>query len=267
MTKRLLDVLVAGLALAVSSPLFIVAAVGILITSRGPIFYRAKRIGRDLRRARPGGSSTAHANERRRHDGYGGREFTMYKFRTMRVATSDADSPITAQNDSRVFPFGAFLRATKIDELPQLVNVLKGDMSLVGPRPEAPEIVRQHYTPEDLTTLQVPPGITSPGTVYYYTHCESTLAADKVVDEYVQRVLPAKLALDRVYLARPTAAYDVRVILRTIVAVVGRIIGRRWFPEPPEVAEASVMEQPNRPSAERHGSSKSEVLGHRPEQC
>jgi len=267
MTKRLLDVLVAGLALAVSSPLFIVAAVGILITSPGPIFYRAKRIGRDLRRARPDGSSTAHESERRRQDGYRGREFTMYKFRTMRVATGDAESPITAQNDSRVFPFGAFLRATKIDELPQLINVLKGDMSLVGPRPEAPEIVRQHYTPQDLTTLRVPPGITSPGTVYYYTHCESTLAADKVVDEYVQRVLPAKLALDRVYLARPTTAYDVRVIFRTVVAVGGRILGRRWFPEPPEAAEASVPKPPDGPSAKRHESAKSEVLAHRPGKC
>ena len=154
----------------------------------------------------------------------------MYKFRTMRVATGGVASPITALNDSRVFPFGAFLRATKIDELPQLINVLKGDMSLVGPRPEAPEIVRRHYTPEDLTTLQVPPGITSPGTVYYYTHCESTLVPDSVVDEYVQRVLPAKLALDRVYITRPTVVYDVRLIVRTIVAVVGRVLGRRWFP-------------------------------------
>ena len=267
MTKRLLDVLVAGLALAVSSPLFILAAIGILITSPGPIFYRATRIGRDLRRVRPGSRSAANGSERRRQDGYRGREFTMYKFRTMRVATGDGESPITALNDSRVFPFGAFLRATKIDELPQLLNVLKGDMSLVGPRPEAPEIVREHYTPEDLTTLQVPPGITSPGTVYYYTHCESTLAADQVVDEYVQRVLPAKLALDRVYLARPTAAYDVRVMFRTIVAVVGRIFGRRWFPEPPEAAEASVTGPPGPPAIERHGSPQSEVLAHRPRKC
>ena len=107
----------------------------------------------------------------------------MYKFRTMRVSANA--SSITAASDSRVFPFGAFLRATKIDELPQLVNVLKGDMSLVGPRPEAPEIVRDHYTADDLTTLQVPPGLTSPGSVYYYTHGESTLADDAAVDHYV----------------------------------------------------------------------------------
>ena len=163
----------------------------------------------------------------------------MYKFRTMRVDTSHTSSPITAASDSRVFPFGALLRATKIDELPQLVNVLKGDMSLVGPRPEAPEIVRGHYTPDDLITLQVPPGVTSPGTVYYYTHGESTLAADGTVDHYVKRLLPVKLALDRVYIERGRPLYDIRVILRTIGAILARILGRRRFPEPPELAEGA----------------------------
>ena len=159
----------------------------------------------------------------------------MYKFRTMRVdvATPRVRLPL---NDSRVFPFGAFLRATKIDELPQLVNVLKGDMSLVGPRPEAPEIVRGHYTPDDLITLQVPPGVTSPGTVYYYTHGESTLAADGAVDHYVKRLLPVKLALDRVYIERRRVLYDIRVILRTVAAILARILGSR-FPEPPELAK------------------------------
>ena len=174
MIKRLLDILGAGFALAVTSPFFLVAAIGIKLTSPGPIFYRATRIGRDLRRPQLDNGATVHPVERRRKDGYYGREFTMYKFRTMRVDTSSTSSPITAASDSRVFPFGAFLRATKIDELPQFVNVLKGDMSLVGPRPEAPEIVRGHYTPDDITTLQVPLGVTSPGTVYYYTHGEST---------------------------------------------------------------------------------------------
>jgi lipopolysaccharide/colanic/teichoic acid biosynthesis glycosyltransferase len=186
------------------------------------------------------GGPAVHLPERRHADGYHGREFTMYKFRTMRVDAGGAAKPITAPDDARVFPFGAFLRATKIDELPQLINVLKGDMTLVGPRPEAPEIVRSHYTSDDLMTLQVPPGVTSPGTIYYYTHCESMLATETVVDQYVQRLLPAKLALDRVYIKRPTVRYDIRLILRTIATIVARTLGRRRFPDPPELAQANM---------------------------
>jgi lipopolysaccharide/colanic/teichoic acid biosynthesis glycosyltransferase len=123
-------------------------------------------------------------------------------------------------------------------------------MSVVGPRPEAPEIVRSHYTPDDLITLQVPPGVTSPGTVYYYTHCESILATDNVAEDYVQRLLPTKLALDRVYIKRPTVLYDIRVILRTIFAIVMRTLGRQWFSDPPELAEAGVN-TPFHPSVRR----------------
>jgi len=238
--KRLLDIVVAGAALVVVSPLLILAAIGIRLTSPGPVLYRAKRIGRDRRRGLPDTRGAGNLVERRRQDGYHGREFTMYKFRTMRVDTGNNSSPITAAHDTRVFPFGAFLRATKIDELPQLINVLKGDMSLVGPRPEAPEIVRDHYSPADITTLQVPPGVTSPGTIYYYTHGESTLAADGAVDFYIERLLPVKLALDRVYIKRGRALYDVRVLLRTAAAIVARIVGARRFPQPPELAQADM---------------------------
>src|SRR3954462_11463870 len=98
-------------------PLLVIAAIGIKLTSPGPVFYRARRIARDRRRPSHSRTAIAHA-ERRRSDGYQGREFTMYKFRTMRVESGGAASPITALNDSRIFPFGTFLRATKIDELP-----------------------------------------------------------------------------------------------------------------------------------------------------
>jgi lipopolysaccharide/colanic/teichoic acid biosynthesis glycosyltransferase len=235
-TKRLLDIVVSLCALIACSPLLLMAAIGVRLSSPGPILYRARRIARDRRRDADA-SSRQHGAERRQQSGYWGREFTMYKFRTMRV-TSDVTAPITARNDSRVFPFGAFLRATKIDELPELFNVLKGDMSLVGPRPEAPEIVRRHYTSDELTTLQVPPGVTSPGTVYYYTHCEPTLPTDGVVNRYVEELLPAKLALDRVYLKRATLLYDIRVMFRTIAGMTARILGGKRFPEPPELREA-----------------------------
>src|SRR5580765_2430484 len=183
--KRLLDIVVTACALTAAAPLLLVAAVGIRLTSPGPVLYRAQRIGRDRRRPYANLCLGAYQPERRRA-GYGGREFTMYKFRTMHVS-ADPGSSITARNDSRVFPFGAWLRATKIDELPQLINIIRGDMTLVGPRPEAPDIVRNHYTPDDLSTLQTLPGLTSPGSLYYYTHCEAKLPNDAVVELYVQR--------------------------------------------------------------------------------
>jgi lipopolysaccharide/colanic/teichoic acid biosynthesis glycosyltransferase len=225
--KRTIDSSIALCILIAVSPLLLVAAIGIKLTNRGPIFYRARRIGRDRRREQ-------------REGGYHGRVFTMYKFRTMQVDANAATTPITAWKDSRVFPFGRLLRATKIDELPQLLNVIKGDMALVGPRPEAPEIVRLHYSRDDLGTLQVLPGVTSPGTLYYYTHCEAMLETDAVADLYVQRLLPIKLALDRVYLKHPTLAYDVRVLLRTLAVIVARLFGSEQFPDPPELAEADV---------------------------
>jgi len=237
--KRLFDAVIAFVVLVAVSPLLLVAAVGIKMTTRGPILYRAQRIGRDRRRNRTDRRSVSRISERRRADDYYGREFTMYKFRTMRVSAGDG-SPITAHDDSRVYPLGRFLRATKIDELPQLFNVLKGDMTIVGPRPEAPEIVRRHYGQDDLITLLVAPGITSPGTVYYYTHCESKLMADGAVDQYVGELLPAKLALDRVYLKRATLLYDVRIILRTVAGIIARTLGTTgWFPDPPELRELS----------------------------
>jgi lipopolysaccharide/colanic/teichoic acid biosynthesis glycosyltransferase len=238
--KRLLDVIAAGSLLVLATPLLLVAACGIWMTSRGPIFYRARRIGRDRRPVPPVARAGVHSSERRRQEGYGGREFTMYKFRTMRVAAGDAGAPITGVHDPRVFSFGKFLRATKVDELPQLINVLKGEMTLVGPRPEAPEIVQRYYRPDDLITLQVTPGVTSPGTIYYYSHCEGMLATDEVVDAYVEHLLPIKLALDRVYIRNASVPYDIRLILRTLTVIVGRVVGIQVFSDPPELAEAHV---------------------------
>jgi len=235
MNKRLFDIVIASVAILVAAPLLLVAAIGIRLTSPGPVLYRAQRIGRDRRRS-SAYLSDAWCLADRRRAGYRGREFTMYKFRTMHLSASNA-AAITARNDPRVFPFGTLLRATKIDELPQLLNIIKGDMALVGPRPESPEIVRRYYTQADLTTLQVLPGLTSPGSLYYYTHCENILAADAVMELYVQRLLPVKLALDRVYIRHATVFYDVRMLLRTVVLVLARTLGWHRFPDPPEMAD------------------------------
>jgi lipopolysaccharide/colanic/teichoic acid biosynthesis glycosyltransferase len=230
--KRALDIIIATVLLVLISPLLLMAAIGIALTSRGPILYRARRIGRDRRRVSAG--SDGGFSPERRQPGYRGIEFTLYKFRTMRVA-ADPGQPITSRADPRVFPFGSFLRATKIDELPQLVNVIKGDMTLVGPRPEAPEIVRTHYTPDDIQTLQVHPGVTSPGSLYYYTHLERTLEGTDATDVYAERLLPAKLAIDRVYLKRANLGYDINLLFRTAVVIIGRCVGWKRFPDPPEI--------------------------------
>jgi lipopolysaccharide/colanic/teichoic acid biosynthesis glycosyltransferase len=240
--KRLLDVSLALSLLILLWPLFVIAAVGTKLTSRGPILYRAKRIARDRRRW-VGAAHPVRGVPDRREAGYRGREFTLYKFRTMRMA-ADAGAPITATNDSRVFRFGAFLRATKIDELPQLINVIKGDMALVGPRPEAPEIVRTYYRADDIVTLQARPGVTSPGTLYYYTHGEADLAGNDVTGIYTKRLLPTKLALDCAYLRRATLVYDVRIILRTAFVIAARCLGWKRFPDPPELREAGVNPLP-----------------------
>jgi lipopolysaccharide/colanic/teichoic acid biosynthesis glycosyltransferase len=235
--KRLVDVAIAGVALATAMPLLLIAAIGVRVASPGPILYRARRIGRDRRRL--DGSTPTHRAVERRQGGYHGREFTMYKFRTMHLRADTGDS-ITAKNDSRVFPFGACLRAMKIDELPQLFNVIKGDMALVGPRPEAPDIVRDYYTRQDITTLQILPGLTSLGSLYYYTHCEAALPDDAAVEAYVQKLLPVKLALDRVYMNHATVLYDMRLIVRTMGVIVARTCGRQLFGEFPELAEANL---------------------------
>jgi len=144
--KRVLDVLLSLVALVVLSPILSLAAFGVWLSDRSPILYRARLTGRN------------------------GRPFTMYKLRTMRVNHGAFQSVITADQDPRVFPFGAWLRRAKVDELPQLVNILRGDMSIVGPRPEHPDIVSRHYRPEHRELLDVRPGLTSPGTLYDYAH-------------------------------------------------------------------------------------------------
>jgi len=215
--KRVLDVILAGVALVAAAPVLCVAAVGIRLAGAGPIFYRAHRVGLH------------------------GRVFTMYKLRTMRVRQSYA-SAITAKNDPRVFPFGALLRRTKVDELPQLYNVLRGDMAIVGPRPEDPGMVARFYTPLDHETLRVAPGLTSPGSIYAYTHGEAQLDARDSEGCYGERLLPLKLAMDIVYVRRASLAYDLAVIVRTAWMLGPALLGRRAFPLPPELKEAgSIM--------------------------
>lgn len=218
--RRVLDLVLASLGLVVTAPILAVAAIGIRLSSPGPVLYRARRAGRD------------------------GRPFIMYKLRTMHV-TRGLGSRITAPADRRVFPFGRLLRVTKIDELPQLWNVLRGDMAIIGPRPEDPDFVAQHYAPVHLETLRVRPGLTSPGSLYYVTHADHVLDGNDPEGTYLQRVLPIKLALDLEYVRRGgSLRYDLSLIGRTLWIIAASALGRRRFPEPPE-AEVHTTLQPS----------------------
>jgi lipopolysaccharide/colanic/teichoic acid biosynthesis glycosyltransferase len=149
---------------------------------------------------------------------------------------------ITAKQDARIFAFGSLLRRLKIDELPQLVNILRGDMSIVGPRPEDPTIVLKAYSEGDRELLSVLPGLLSPGSIYYYTHGEQLLEHEKdPTTTYVNTILPVKLALDRVYVQRRGVIYNVRLITRTIWVIILKSCGATHFSDPPEMATARSM--------------------------
>lgn len=210
--KRAADIVVASILLVLSSPVLLTAAIGIRLSSPGPILYRAQRVGR------------------------GGATFEMLKFRSMHVHA--AGSVITAHGDSRIFALGSFLRRYKIDELPQFYNVLKGDLSLVGPRPEDPKIVRDHYTFWMMETLNVRPGITSPGAIYYYVLGEKLVDPADPEGSYVRLLLPAKMAVERAYIARATFVSDLKVMLMTAVAVLGKPLGLHVKPDPRDLSAA-----------------------------
>jgi lipopolysaccharide/colanic/teichoic acid biosynthesis glycosyltransferase len=187
-------------------------ALAIRVASPGPALYRARRVGQ------------------------AGRLFTMYKFRTMHARAGGG--PITAAHDARIFPLGGLLRQLKIDELPQLLNVLRGEMAIVGPRPEDPSIVAAHYTPLQRETLRVRPGLASPGSLYYYTHGEKLLSEWAASEFYAERLLPTKLALDLVYVREASLRYDAQIVVRTILVILQIGLGRRHFAEPVELHKA-----------------------------
>jgi lipopolysaccharide/colanic/teichoic acid biosynthesis glycosyltransferase len=209
-TRRLVDAFLALLLLSATSPLFVLAAIGIRLSSSGPIFYRTMRIGLH------------------------GKPFTLHKFRTMSMHPPGSGPAITGHNDSRVFPFGAWLRRTKIDELPQLFDVLRGKMAIVGPRPEDPGIVARFYNERQKQTLAVRPGLTSPGSLFNYTHAGDYLGGN-VENDYAQKLLPVKLELELAYVQNRSWTYDLRVMLRTISTIARILAGQQRFPEPPEL--------------------------------
>lgn len=195
---RIIDVTVAAVGLFLSSPVLAIAAIGTKLSSRGPVLYRAERAGLE------------------------GRSFTMFKLRSMHVGSAAGGAITGGSRDPRIFPWGRALRRLKVDELPQLLNVLRGDMSLVGPRPEASEIVREHYSDLMWSSLEVRPGATGPGSLDYFAD-ERALPSDpdEVHETYLRALLPRKIALDLVYVRHRTVAYHVELLARTILSVLG----------------------------------------------
>jgi lipopolysaccharide/colanic/teichoic acid biosynthesis glycosyltransferase len=196
---QVLAVLASLAGLMLLSPLFLLVAVVIKLDSAGPAFYRAERVGR------------------------GGHSFRLFKFRSMvHLETAEAHRRgpgITTAADERVTRLGRLLRKTKVDELPQLINVLRGDMSLVGPRPEDPRYVAL-YTREQRRVLAVRPGITSPASVHY-RHEEELLctAGPNWEQVYVEEVMPHKLQMELDYLKRRTLWTDLGVIFETCMTL------------------------------------------------
>jgi lipopolysaccharide/colanic/teichoic acid biosynthesis glycosyltransferase len=193
---RCIDLLGAGIGLLVLSPVLLTLAVAIKVTSPGPALFRSIRVGQN---ARP---------------------FTLYKFRSMIEMAPKVGPAITAVDDPRVTSLGAGLRRTKLDELPQLLNVLKGDMSLVGPRPEDPTYV-DLYSPEQMAILHAKPGMTSPASLRYRDE-QAHLTGDDWKYRYVHEVMPAKLAIDLDYMRRRSLWSDLKVISATVACLLGR---------------------------------------------
>lgn len=193
--KRAMDIVLSAGGIAVLSPVLLLIALAIVLDSRGGVFYRQVRVGRN------------------------GKEFRIFKFRTM---VSDADKRgllITVGADSRITRVGKILRKTKLDELAQLFNVLKGDMSFVGPRPEVPRYVAM-YTPAQRNVLLVRPGITDYASVAYRDENDLLAGADDPERVYIEEIMPEKLELNRQYLSQIGVLTDLKLIFSTVLAVV-----------------------------------------------
>ena len=192
-SKRAFDILCSFLGLTVLSPVLLVVSVLVAVTSPGGVFFRQERIGKD------------------------GRPFRIFKFRSMRK--DNAGLKITTGNDSRITPVGRFLRKSKIDELPQLINVLVGDMSFVGPRPEVADYVNL-YTPYQRQVLLVRPGITGLASIRFRNENDLLTASDDPNRTYVEQIMPRKIDLDLEYIPHASVFYDIKLIFQTFAVVI-----------------------------------------------
>ncbi len=216
--KRVLDFICASLAILVTSPLWLIVAIGIKFSSQGPVFYRADRIGK------------------------GGKPFTLYKFRSMHQYKPEIKGQGEQReggaiaNKNRIFPFGAFLRKSKIDELPQLLNILSGQMSVIGPRPTSALGAKNHIIGKYDNVLTVSPGLACLDSLYDYVHGELVVDSS---EEYYQKVAPVRDYLASMYVDRMSFMLDIYCILRTLVLIFQVMIQKKKdFPLTKYEAEA-----------------------------
>lgn len=193
--KRAMDIVLSACALVVLWPLLLLIALAIWIDDPGPVFYRQVRVGRN------------------------GKTFRIFKFRSMVMDADKKGLAITVGRDSRITRVGAVLRKTKLDELAQLLNVLLGQMSFVGPRPEVPKYV-ELYTPYQRQVLLVRPGITDYASIAYRNENDLLAGAPNPEAMYIEQIMPDKIELNMKYLREISPLADIRLILKTIVAVI-----------------------------------------------
>lgn len=211
MIKRSMDIVLAGVGLAVLSPLLLVLALIVKLSDFGPVLFVHERVGRR------------------------GKPFRMLKFRSMRVHQGGAD--LTATGDARITPVGRFLRAIKADELPQLWNVLKGEMSFVGPRPEVRKYV-ELYTREQEKVLELQPGITDLASFAFFNESDLLARAADPEQFYREHLIPEKIRINLAYAARANVMTDLHLILATVLRSLGikQDLFRQWNIRPPEFA-------------------------------
>ncbi len=216
--KRIMDFLLSFLGLIILSPLLVIIAVIVKIETDGPVFFRQIRVGRYEK------------------------PFRIIKFRTMIIGPDASGPGITVAGDYRITRFGSLLRRLKLDELPQLLNVVVGEMSLVGPRPEVPEYIK--YYPDDLKKkiLSVPPGITDPASLHFYD--EERLLAQSVdpLETYINEVLPKKLNLCAKYVDSHNLCYDIFILFQTLLACFNRSFVENDTPTAVRKSDSSIQE-------------------------
>lgn len=218
--KRKFDLVFSSFVLIALTPLFAIIAILVKISSKGPVFYSAKRIGQDRRNGNRRVNKIVIENDRRKSDrrkinSYG-EIFYMKKFRTMVDGADKLGSPVTFKGDPRVTKVGRFLRKTKLDELPSLINVLKGEMSLVGPRPESPPWVKR-YTQHQREVLKVKPGITGLAQIKYRDE-EDILSGSNLEEQYI-KVMSDKLSIDLSYITNRNLFLDLKILAKTVRAI------------------------------------------------